>query len=86
MTAWPALTRLAAMGAPMLPRPMKPMVPWSEHLEYVVDGTFRRAAAGADGEDAVEPVVFRRGGFEGDRDAEIVFGRVDELAGCSPSP
>src|ERR1700674_2892983 len=24
-TGWPALTRLSAMGSPMLPRPMKPM-------------------------------------------------------------
>ena len=32
MTPSPALTRFAAMGAPMLPRPMKPMVAMSQHL------------------------------------------------------
>src|SRR5580658_154276 len=78
VTVWPALTRLAAMGAPMLPRPMNPIVAISEHLKDVVDGTFGKAIARADGDDTIEPVVLRRRGVERDRSTEIILRRIDK--------
>src|SRR6266540_2375387 len=39
MTRWPAFTRLAAIGAPMLPSPMKPITAISQHLAVRSDHT-----------------------------------------------
>ncbi len=58
------------------------MVAMLEYLgEDVVDGTFRRATARADGDDPVQPVVAWCGRFERDRGAEIVLRRVNEFTG-----
>src|ERR1051326_3174822 len=78
---WPALTRLAGIRAPMLPRPMNPMFAMSEYLKDVVDGAFGQSIAGADGDDSVQPVIARRGGLEGNRGAEVILRRIDELTG-----
>src|SRR4051795_8889952 len=53
---------------------------FSQHLVNLVDRPLGRAASGADREDAVEPVVARRGGLEHDRGAEIVLRRIDRFA------
>ena len=69
----------------MLPRPMKPIwSPW-----FTAPRTRRRPGLPAGGrrcrrDDAVQPGVFRRGGFERDGDAEIILGRIDGFAAVEP--